>query len=935
MKPQRSDRSHQASLDWQQEVVLPANIPTERLLALLKASDEMMESVFRRSRQATLNALASSVKNVLEAEAAAIFLVDEDSPSELILSAYKLDKPYQIEKLRLKIQDVPKGGVTGYIAHKGEIVRLHGAALRGHPNNAGAATDHLCSGQGFSILGIPLKDRKGRVLGVAKVDNKKGPDGTVGETAFFDEVDEFIARVLVNKIVLVLESLRNFGALRDLMDAMHHAKSLDDILNDILRTGMRLIGADRGDFVWWDTSKLKLVSAAQYGTEGLVLGEVPPEQSVVYEVWRTGESALIGDVLSDEKYRDIYYEVQPSTRSEIAVRLEFEGKPVGVLNAESSKFNWFYKYDLELLQLLAQYATVAAKVIGEEAAFRGIVQRLTERAPSKEEVLTNILLSVANSFGFEAGVIFIADYERDILQGSATVGCDDLPIDPKSFEYSLNDIALVTKVLRECKGYFSSNPEADPEVNPKGVEAFQIDGPLVGVPLVYRDKPVGVLVSWSRRENHPTQKHIESLKPFAALAGTTIALSELEYERTKVLLKIGNILDQMQTELNLKKNLASILSGIQEAGFDRVRVFEFQEESQSFIGLGSIGMESVEMVEGYRVFAEKNQYIRDTVQIWSTDRKAKLYDSSMFGPDPDAAALQKNPELPWAVIPLVTNDKLYGYISADNSRTKRLILEDSLQYLTLYGALACQAIVNRQTIDLLSARKLRDEFLQRMGHIFGSNASSLKIMIKNLESGVIDYSQFMIVYLPAILKINNEYLALGRRMRDFAALGEDTRLTIESVSLERLVRASIERLREPATARSIRFEKTFPSILLWRVDKVRASSAVDALLENAIKFSPVGKTVHVLVEASEGAARIIVRDEGGGIPDEELRFVFDSFYRATNAKNSHIEGTGLGLSIVARTMELHGGSAKVRNHPEGGTEFTLEFPERSESSKHG
>jgi signal transduction histidine kinase/putative methionine-R-sulfoxide reductase with GAF domain len=891
----------------------------------------MMESVFRQSRQDTLNTLALSVKSLLEAEAAAIFLVDEASPSELLLSAYKLDKPFQIEKLRLKIQDVPKGGMTGYIAHKGEIVRLHGAALRQHPNNAGASSAHLISGQGFSILGIPLKDRKGRVLGLAKVDNKKGPDGAVGETAFFDEVDEFIARVLVNKIVLVLESLRNFGALRDLMDAMHHAKSLDDILNDILSTGMRLIGADRGDFVWWDASKHKLVVAAQYGTEGLVLREMPTEQSVTYEVWRTGESALIGDVLSDEKYRDKYYEVQPSTRSEIAVRLEFEGKPIGVLNAESSKYYWFNNHDLELLQLLAQYATVAAKVIGEEVDFRGIVQRLTERSPSKEEVLTNILLSVANSFGFEAGVIFIADYERDILHGSATVGCDDLLIDPKSFKYSLNEVALVTKVLRECTGYFSSNPKADPEVNPKGVEAFRIDGPLVGVPLVYRDKPVGVLVSWSRRENHPTQKHIESLKPFAALAGTTIALSELEYQRTKVLRKIGNILDQMQTELNLKKNLASILSGIQEAGFDRVRVFEFQEESQSFIGLSSIGMESV---EGYRIFADKNQYIRHTVQIWSTDRRARLYDSSMFGPDPDAVALRKNPELPWAVIPLVTNDKLYGYISADNSRTKRAILEDSLQYLTLYGALACQAIVNRQTIDLLSARKLRDEFLQRMGHIFGSNASSLRIMVKNLESGVIDYSRFMVVYLPAILKINNEYLALGQRMRDFAALGEDTKLNIETVSLERLVRDSIERLKGPAMARDIRFEKTIPSIPLWHIDKARVSSAVDALLENAIKFSSVGQIVRVLVEASEGTARIIVRDEGGGIPDEELRFVFDSFFRASNAKNAHIEGTGLGLSIVARTMELHGGSAKVRNHPEGGAEFTLEFPERSESIKH-
>ncbi|HEY0174087.1 MAG TPA: GAF domain-containing protein [Pyrinomonadaceae bacterium] len=889
----------------------------------------MMESVFRRSRQDTLDTLVSSVKSLLEAEAAAIFLTDEDSPNELTLSAYELDKPFKFGELRLRIQDVPKGGMTGYIAHTGEVVRLHGAALVEHPNKAGAPTTHLISGQGFSVLGFPLKDRKGRVLGVAKVENKKGPDGAGAETAFFDEVDEFIAGVLGNKLVLVLEGLRNFGALRDLMDAMGRAKSLDDILNDILKTGMRLIGADRGDFFWWDAGKLKLVTAAQYGTVDLTLGEVSPEPSVVYEVWRTKEPALISDVLSDEKYGDKYYAVHPLTRSEVAVCLESEGKQIGVLNAESSKLDWFNKHDLELLQLLAQYATVAAQVIGEEVAFRGIVQNLTEHSPSREEVLTNILQSVANSFGFDAGVIFIADYERRILQGSATVGCDELQIDPRSFEYSLDDVALVTKVLREGKGYFSRHPQTDPEVHQRGVEGFKIGGPLVGVPLVYRDKPVGVLVSWSRHRQQPTQKHIDLLKPFAALAGTTIALSETERERAKVLLKIASILDQMQTELNLKKNLQSILSGIQEAGFDRVRVFAFQEESQSFIGLGSVGMGSPEIVEGYRVFGEKNPYIRHTIQNWSSERRARLYDSNMFGPDPDAAALKKDPELKWAVVPLVTNSKLYGYISADNSTTRRLILKDSLEYLTLYGALACQAIVNRQTTDLLSGSKVRDDFLQRMGHIFGTNASKLEMIISHLENNVINYAQFMIVYRPTIIKINRDYLALGRRLRDFAALGEDTRLNIKSVSLESLVQNAIERLQGPAEARQISVRASVTTRLLWRIDEARVASAVEALLENAIKFSPEGKTVRVLVEAGKGTARIIVRDEGFGIPEEELRFVFDTFFRARNAVDAHIEGTGLGLSIVARTMELHGGSATVRNHPDGGAEFTLEFPQRS------
>lgn len=913
---------------------LPQNIPTGRLIALLKASDEMMKSVFHRSRQDTLDTLAGIVKGILEAEAAAIFLVDEDAPNELLLSAYALDMPINIEKIRLTIQDIPKGGMTGYIAFKREIVRLHGRELREHPNNAGNPISHLRSGQGFSTMGIPLKDRKGRVLGIAKVDNKKGPDGIVSETAFFDEVDEFIARVLLNKIVLVLESLRTFDALRALMEAMHRARTLEAILNEILKTGMNLIGADRGDFVWWDVNKLQLVRTAQYEPERLEPEEVWPERSIVHEVWRTREPALIGDVLSDEKYRDIYYEVQPATRSEVAVCLEFEGKAVGVLNAESSQLNWFDEHDLELLQLLGQYATIATQVIGEEAAFRGIVRRLTARSPSREEILNGILMSLASIFGFDAGLIFIADYERRTLHGSASIGCEGLGVNPKEYEYDFDDIALTTKVLRDSAGYFSPNPKHDPEVHQKGLEAFQIDSPLVGVPLIHAGKPVGVLVSWSRRNNHPTEKHIEELEPFASLAATIIAVSETERQRTRVILKIGDILNQLQTEMPLRNSLDLILEGIREVGFDRVRAFEFKQDTQNFTCLASLGMEKPEDAVGYVISIEKNPYIQHTAQSWSTDTRAKRFDSGMFGSDPDGAALGKDPALPWAIVPLVTNGKLYGYIEAENGLTKREITEDNLEYLTLYGSLAGQVIANHHTIDVLRASKIRDDFLQHMAHIFVTRATSVEMAVKNMEDGAVTAHQFKNYFLPGILKINKEYLRLGQQMRDFSELGEDTMLKISLVDLAGLARDAIDRLRGAAQARKINLQTDIPfTTPSWPVDRTRVARAVEALLENAIKFSPKGKTVYVTIETDDKNACLSVRDEGEGIPENEARFVFDSFFRASNAKNAHIEGTGLGLSIVARTMELHGGQAKVRNSPEGGAEFMLVFPRMEAESK--
>jgi signal transduction histidine kinase len=463
-------------------------------------------------------------------------------------------------------------------------------------------------------------------------------------------------------------------------------------------------------------------------------------------------------------------------------------------------------------------------------------------------------------------------------------------------------------------------------VQQRGLEVFQIDGPLVGVPLDYDHKVVGVLVSWSRLKAQITEDHIELLEPFARVAAMNIALSETERQRTKVLQYIGDILDQMQTELSLEKNLTLIMSGIQQAGFDRVGVFEYKEESEYFLGLLSAGMENPNAVPGYKVYLY-NPYAKHIVDIWPDDRKANLYDTGMFGPDPDAQALDQDPDLPWAKVPLAINKKLYGYIAADNKTSKRKIQSDSLDYLTFYGALAGQAIANRQTIDVLSASQVRDNFMRQMAHNFITSSANVKWAVETLESGLLTYPQFRLHFLPLILKINKQYLDFGKKIRDFGEAGSDAKVNLRSTDLVVLVKQSIARQQIPAKANGLTVETDLsPATLLWRVDQERTAWAIEALLENAIKFSPKRGTVRVQVKEENGVATISVSDEGAGIPPEEVRFVFDIFFRGSNAKNAHVDGTGLGLSIVARTMELHQGKVEAANLKEGGAEFKLVFP---------
>lgn len=99
------------------------------------------------------------------------------------------------------------------------------------------------------------------------------------------------------------------------------------------------------------------------------------------------------------------------------------------------------------------------------------------------------------------------------------------------------------------------------------------------------------------------------------------------------------------------------------------------------------------------------------------------------------------------------------------------------------------------------------------------------------------------------------------------------------------------------------------------------------LLDNAVKYSEPGGKVELDI-VREGTSRIVcsVRDYGNGIPEEDLPYVFERFYRADKARSREVEGTGLGLAIAAQIVKMHKGQISVSSSREEGTLFTVVFP---------
>lgn len=114
------------------------------------------------------------------------------------------------------------------------------------------------------------------------------------------------------------------------------------------------------------------------------------------------------------------------------------------------------------------------------------------------------------------------------------------------------------------------------------------------------------------------------------------------------------------------------------------------------------------------------------------------------------------------------------------------------------------------------------------------------------------------------------------------------------------------------------------SNLLACLDKKLLQHALTNLLSNAVKYSPEGSTIQIVVCPSGEDILIRVQDQGIGIPETDLKYLFELYHRATNVGRIH--GTGVGLAIVKQAIDAHGGTITVESTVNAGSTFTIALP---------
>jgi two-component system, OmpR family, sensor kinase len=167
-------------------------------------------------------------------------------------------------------------------------------------------------------------------------------------------------------------------------------------------------------------------------------------------------------------------------------------------------------------------------------------------------------------------------------------------------------------------------------------------------------------------------------------------------------------------------------------------------------------------------------------------------------------------------------------------------------------------------------------------------------------------------------RMTAEMLALSRLEGGLPGMERET-VDVTELTRERLAAAKVE-----AEARAVQLHMVeSPSATVWG-SGILLERALDNVIANAIKFSPMEGRVDISVVHRNDQVEVRVRDHGPGVPEEELGLLFRPFFRGTNAV--HATGHGLGLAIVQRVVQVHGGDVIARNGEGGGLEVTMHLP---------
>lgn len=224
--------------------------------------------------------------------------------------------------------------------------------------------------------------------------------------------------------------------------------------------------------------------------------------------------------------------------------------------------------------------------------------------------------------------------------------------------------------------------------------------------------------------------------------------------------------------------------------------------------------------------------------------------------------------------------------------------------------------------------KERREFVSNVSHELRTPLTTMRSYLEALADGAWKNEEIA----PSFLHVTQtETERMIRLVEDLLKLSrmdsEEYELNKEWVEFNRFFNFIIDRF-EMSKSQNVHFRRLLPPMDLFvEIDTDKMTQVIDNIISNALKYSPDGGDIYFEISVFEKYFKVMISDEGMGIPAHNVNRIFDRFYRADKARSREMGGTGLGLAIAREMIAAHGGEIWAESEEGKGTTvfFTLPF----------
>jgi len=232
--------------------------------------------------------------------------------------------------------------------------------------------------------------------------------------------------------------------------------------------------------------------------------------------------------------------------------------------------------------------------------------------------------------------------------------------------------------------------------------------------------------------------------------------------------------------------------------------------------------------------------------------------------------------------------------------------------------------VLRDVTASLRAEKTRREFLASVTHELRTPLHLIQGYLEAIQDEVIPKDQ-QEEYIDLVLEEAKRLARLVQNLQEINWLERGQILQPIAIDLEDFMLDIDQRFQGRAQELGVNLEVSKGSGQLCANPDQLLQVFIN-LLDNALSHTPQGKTVKVFMVEEQSEVRLVVQDEGEGIPKEALPYIFDRFFRVNKARSRKDGGMGLGLAIVRQIVEAHGGNVRVESDMGKGTTFWICLP---------